>query len=128
MSFQSKILFKFKKRYITSVITHNWCNICFYPVFLSRALTLHSRYYKFSRSRVHFASANAAASSTPNVTSLLFRSLHRESIHTKRDSFVHAFWLFRCHFCCCFCRLCRHILSIATIGLCSRLRFRLVFF
>ena len=53
------MLFRSKKRF----------KLCFYHIFLSRALTLHSPYYKFSCSRVHFSSTNiattAAASTAP---------------------------------------------------------------
>ena len=120
--FRVKKKFKLIKRYITPVITHNRCNICFYPIFLHRALTLHSRYYKFSCSRVHFASSNVAANSvatvaastSPYVASLIFRSLRHKSILTEWDSPVHAFLLFRFHS-CCLCR--RHIASIVTTTL-----------
>jgi len=52
----------------------------FLPYFLACALTLHSRYSKFSCSRVHFAFANvaatAAASTAPPTASPLFRYFH----------------------------------------------------
>jgi len=71
---------------------------------LAYTLILHSCYSpKFSCSRVHFASVSVAAtidaSTAPPTISLLFRSLHRESIHTEQDSFIHASILFRCHSC-----------------------------
>jgi len=72
MSFQSKKEFKLIKRYITPVITHNQCNICFYLIFLHRTLTLHLCYSKFSYSRVNFAFAKIAASTAPTAASLLW--------------------------------------------------------
>jgi len=60
----------------------------------------------------------ATASTAPLASSLLFCFLHRESIHTERDSSVHASLLFRCHSCCSSyrrsCNLCRRHIAATT--------------